>query len=238
MGTKEKMNASAVSGEFPEFCYRAFRCECHARQFVESATMRLGCLRYYRNIEDSSRRDQSEGVACTKEPGIVSEGWVSPNPAEKTIWIRRPGHQTHEMELLNPKYCFCMSLPEVDLNHVRGTFGARIVKIDDPRRLAEDINEHFSRSGQRFMVEGRRVVYNKAEKLDRPLTDDERTALSYTQKPGSFRPDCEFRIVAIGLGTLCNEECEYLSGQFEQVEPHCRFLSLNLGRQLAYTQLC
>ena len=200
--------------------------------------MRLGCLGYYRNIEDSSRRDPTEGSGCTKEPGIVTEGGFSSNPAEKPIWTRKPGHQTHEMELLNPKYCFCMSLPDVDLNRMRGEFGVHIVKIDDPRRLAEDINEYFIGSGQRFMVEGRRVVYNKGQKLDRPLTDNERTVLSYTQKPESFHAQCEFRIVAIGLGTLCKEDCRYLSGQFEQVEPECNFIPVSIGRKLKYTQLC
>jgi len=221
-----------VCGEFPKFCYKAFKYEEHAKQFIDSGIFRLNCLGYCRNIEDASRCDQTEGRGCTKEPGIVTVGWVSPNPAEKTIWTREMGHQEHHIELGNPVFCFCTCLPEVNRTHMLKKFGKYIVKIDDPRKLAEDINDYLVNNGRRFQILGCMVVYNKGQKLNRELTNNERFDLSYKQKPESFNPDCEFRIVAIKFGEPCKEECKFLSGQFEQVEPECKFIEVNLNKSL------
>lgn len=223
-----------VCGEFPEVCYKAFEREEHAKQFIDSSTFRMGCLRSYRGIEDESRRDQTEGSGHTKEPGIVTVGWVSPNPAEKTIWTREQGYQEHHIEYGNARFLFCTCLPEVNRDHMKDKFGKYIVKIDDPRKLAEDINDYFISKEQKFLIIGRRVVYNKGQELEKKLTDNERLDLSYMQKPERFSLDCEFRIVAIKFGEQCTEECKFLSGQFEQVEPECKFIEVNLGRQLDY----
>ena len=223
-----------VCGEFPEFCYKVFNCEEYAKQFIDSGTFRLNCLRYCRNMEDESRCDPTEGKGHTKEPGIVTVGWVSPNPAEKTIWTKEQGFQEHHSEYGNAIFCLCTCLQDVNRDHMKDKFGKYRVKIDDPRKLAEDINEYFFSNGQRFLIVGCRVVYNKGQKLEKKLTDNERLDMSYKQKPESFSPDCEFRIVAIKFGEPCKEECKFLSGQFEQVEPECKFIEVNLGRQLDY----
>jgi hypothetical protein len=229
------MNINKVCGEFPEFCYKAFKCEDHAKQFIDSGTFRMGCLRSYRGIEDESRRDPTEGRGHTKEPGIVTVGWFSPNPAEKTIWTREQGYQEYDTQLGNAKFCFCTCLPDVKPDHMKDKFGRCIVKINDPRRLAEDINEYFISHRQRFLIDGCRVVYNKGQQLNRELTNNERLDLSYKQKPESFSPDCEFRIVAIKFRELseqpCELKCKFLSGQFEQ---DCKFIEVNLKRQLDY----
>ena len=78
----------------------------------------------------------------------------------------------------------------------------------------------------------------RAEVSGKKLTDNERVDMAYKQKPESFSPDCEFRIVAIKFGEPCKEECKFLDGQFGQADPMCRFLPVNLGKQLNYTQLC
>jgi len=195
----------------------------------------MGCLRFYREIEDKSRRDPTEGRGCTKEPGIVTVGWVSPNPAEKTIWTKEMGHQEHHIELGNPVFCFCTCLPDVDPAYMSETFGGYIVKINDPKRLAEDIKDYFINNGQNFLIEGCKVIYNKGQKLDKGLTDSERLDISYRQKEfDKFHKDCEFRIVAIKLNDPCPEECKFLSGQFEQVEPECEFIEVNLNKPLNY----
>ena len=81
------------------------------------------------------------------------------------------------------------------------------------------------------------VIYNKGQKLDRQLTNNERLDLCYKQKPESFIRDCEFRIVAIKFGDPCPDECKYLSGQFEQVEPACKFIEVNLNKPLKYISI-
>ncbi len=235
----EKAEKRKVLGgnEFPEFCYKAYHNEDYAKQFIDSGKFRLNCLGYCRNMEDASRRDPTEGRGHTKEPGIVTEAWVSPNPAEKTIWTKKQGYQEHHIEFGNATFCFCTCLPKVDFNHMSTTFGKYIVKIDEPQKLAEDINDFFISKGQRFQIEGCRVIYNKGQELERKLTNNERIDLSYKQKPVSFGPDCEFRIVAIKFGEPCPDECKYLGGQFEAVEPACKFIEVNLNKPLKYLNL-
>jgi hypothetical protein len=188
-------------------------------------------------MEESSRRDPTEGTGHTKEPGIVTVGWVSPNPSEKTIWTREPGYQECHGELGNPVFLFSTCLPNVDLDHMREAFGKHIVRINNPRQLAVDVYDYFMAQGERVLIVGCEVVYNKGQKLDRPLTDNERVDMSYKQKPESFAPDCEFRIVVIRFGDPCAQTCKFLNGQFRQVEPECKSIQVNLGKPLRYADL-
>jgi len=163
-----------VCGEFPKFCYRAFDREEYAKQFIENGIFRLNCLRYCKNME-GKRRDPTEGRAHTLEPDILSVGYVSTkNPAEETIWTKEEGLQEYHPELNNPIFCFCTSLPDVNLDHMKNNFGRYIVKINNPRELAEDINKYFIGKRQKFLIRGCGVVYNKGEKLDKKLTANER----------------------------------------------------------------
>lgn len=223
-----------VCGEFPEVCYKAFNYKKYAEGFMYRGTFRLNCLGYCRNMEDESRRDSTEGYGHTKEPGIVTVGWVSPNSAEKTIWTKEQGYQESHIESGKAVFCFCTCLQDVNCDHMKDKFGKYIVKIDDPRKLAEDINDYLNSKEQKFLVVGCRVVYNKGQKLEMKLTDNEKLDMAYKQKPESFSLEREFRIVAIKFGEPCKEECKFLSGQFEQVEPECKFIEVNLGRQLDY----
>ena len=113
-------------------------------------------------------------------------------------------------------------------------FGKYIVKINNPRKLAEDINDYFVSNGQNFLIVGCKVVYNKRQKQDKKLTDNERSDLAYKQKPEKFWPDYEFRIVAIKFINAseqpCELKCKYLSGQFEP----CKFIEVNLNKPLNY----
>jgi len=230
------MNTNKVCGEFPKFCYRAFECKEYAEDFMDRGTFRMGCQLSFKAIEGESRHDPTEGSGLTREHGIVTHYGFSPNRTEKPICMQKIGHQEHHTELGNARFCFCTCLQDVDRNHMKDSFGKYIVKINDPRKLAEDINDYFISTGQRILIEGCRVVYNKGQKLDRKLTRNERVDLSYKQKPESFSLDHEFRIVAFKLGEICPDECKFLSGQFE---PRCKsYEEVNLGKQLNYTQLC
>jgi hypothetical protein len=226
-----------ICGNFPKFCYKAFECEDYAKQFMDSGAFRMGCLRSYREIKDESRRDPTEGSGHTKEPGIVTVGLVSSNPTEKTIWIKEHGIQDHSSGYNKAIFCFCTFLSDVNLDYIKEKFGKYIVKITDPEKLAEDIHDSLINTGQRFLIEGCNVIYNKGQTLEKQLTDDERLDMSYKQKPESFILECEFRIVAFKSGEPCKDECKFLSGQFEQVDPLCSLIPVNLGKQLSYTQL-
>lgn len=232
-----------VCGEFPEFCYKGFDCEEHAKLFIEQGTFRMGCLLSYGEIQDKKRCDPTEGTGCIKTPGIVTSVWFSKNPAEKPIVMREWGHVEHTPTHSNAKFCLCMSLPDVDLGHMKNTFGNYVIKINDPRQLAEDIDDFYISKGPRILIGGCRVVYNKGQTLDAELPDNEMLDLSYKQKPEHFSADREFRIVAIKFGEPCPNECHFLDGQFEQVAPECRFknsgtfsrgLVVTLGKPLNY----
>ena len=223
-----------VCGEFPEFCYRAFDRKKYAEEFINSGKFRLRCFGSCRNMEVKSRCDSTEGFGRTIEPGIVTKGLVSPNPEEKTIWIKEKGYQEHHIEQGNKKYLLSMSLPEVKRCHMLRNFGEYIVKINEPKKLAEDINNYFISEGQKIRILGCRVVYNKGKKLDRELINNERLDLAYKQKPESFKLDCEFRIVANKLGEVCEHECKFLDGL---VEPNCEYLDVDLNKPLGYVEM-
>ena len=232
------MNTNKVCGEFPEYCYRAFECKEHAESFMNKGVFRMGCQLSYKAIENERLRDATEGSVSIRVPGIVTSYGFSQDRAEEPICLQKMGHREESGGSGNPRFCFCTSLPDVDHNHMK-TLGKYIVKINDPRKLAEDINNYFANNEKgKFSIEGMDIVYNKGQESDRQLTNNEKADLAYKQKPECFSPNCEFRIVAIKLGELCKEECKYLSGQFEQVEPDCKFIEVNLEKPLDYTQLC
>lgn len=103
-------------------------------------------------------------------------------------------------------------------------FGRYIVKINHPRKLAEDINDYFISNEQNFLIEGCRVVYNKGQKQERELTVNERQDLSYRQKSPKYKNEFEFRFVAMKLRTVT------LSEQRESID-------VNLNKRLKYLSL-
>lgn len=231
---RQDMNKN-ICGEFPNFCYRAFDHEDHARQFVNEGTFRMRCLLSFRE-GDKGRSDRTEGRGHIKQPGMVTTLWVSPNPDDKTIVTREPGYVEHHPEQGNAKFCLCTCLPEVDLGHMREAFGKYIVRIGNPRQLAEDIHYYYVNKEVRVLIEGCTVVYNKGQKLDRALTNNEMVDLAYKQKPETFSADCEFRFVAIKFGDPCPEACKFIGGQ----EAKCRFgecQRVALDRPLEYLSM-
>ena len=226
-----------VCGEFPEYCYKAFECKEYAESFMNKGVFRMGCQHSYKAIEDEQRCDGTEGIGLTKEFGPITLFGFSSNRNEKPIYRQEMGYQEHHIESCNARFCFCTCLPEVNREHMEKSFGEYIIKINDPRKLTEDINGYFIKTGQKISIVGFRVIYNKGQKLDYELTDNERAELPYKQKPKDFIDDCEFRIVA-ELKKVCTGECKFLSEEFEQVDPECKFVEVNLGKQLNYTQLC
>lgn len=223
-----------VCGDFPKFCYKGFDCVEYANSFMDEGTLCIGCLPYYRHIEDNEakdRQDQTEGTAVIRCPGPVIKGWVPPNPEEATIWIREWGEREEHGEYLGKVFRFCASLPTVDLSRMSTTYKA-IVRINDPRKLAEEIHDYHFGKGHNVLVVGRSISYTKGERTDRELTSDEKVDLDYTQKPPRFAHQCEFGIHVIPF-EICPEECKNPEGQFQ---PRCEFI-VNLGKKLDYLTL-
>jgi len=233
------MNTNKVCDEFPELCYKAFKCKEYAEDFIVRGTFRMGCQFSYKSIEDKARCDPTEGSGLIKTPGIVTCFGFSQDRAEKPICLQKMGYRKETSELCNPRFCFCTCLQDVNRDHMKKSFGKYIVEINNPKKLAEDINDYFTSNEEgKFSIVGCNVIYNKGQESDRQLTKNEIVDLPYKQKPESFSADCEFRIVAMQLGESCTGECKFLSEEFEQVDPECRYIEVKLGKPLDYTQLC
>jgi hypothetical protein len=230
------MNTNKVCGEFPEYCYKAFECEEHAKDFIDQGTFRMGCQHSYTAMENEQLRDPTEGKGLTKELGLVTFVGFSQDRNEEPIYTQKMAYQENHIESGNARFCFCTYLPSVQREHMKNNIDKYIVKINNPRKLAEDINDYFFRDKQKVLVVGWPVVYNKGEKLGGKLGVNEKLDLAYMQKPESFSPDCEFRISAIKLSESCDDECKFLSKELERADPKCKYIEINLRKPLDYTQ--
>jgi len=232
------MNTNKVCGEFPEYCYKAFKCKKHAESFVDRGTFRMSCQLSYKALENEQLRDATEGCGLIKVPGIVTYHGLTQDSAEKPISIQKRDHIEKTGGLRNPRFCFCTCLPEVDRNHIK-TLGKYIVKINNPRKLAEDINDYFANNEQgKYSIEGCNVIYNKGQESGKQLTTTEIVDLDYKQKPERFRDNCEFRIVAMKLSKVCDGECKFFDGPSERDDkrddPECAYIKIELGKKLDY----
>ncbi len=135
--------------DFPTFLYRAFTEEQHAVDFVESGTLRLGNILYYRNIEDLSRRDKRETESSYFQ---MSQG-VKCHISGTFLTFNRP------------IYLLCTSGPDVEFDRLRQEKDRFIVRINDPAKLLEDLTNGISRESY-FSVTNinfRHVSYSRDE---------------------------------------------------------------------------
>jgi hypothetical protein len=188
-------------GRFPRFVYRAFTERSHAEDFVLRGRFRLGNLRVYATLENEERRDSSEGQGRFQRFGTVtSVDFVA--DSDDTFVSQAPGYVHVHTELLNPTFVLSCSLPGVNLDYLRSRFGPWVVRIDEPRRLAQELAKHLETLPDRFGgVEGCLVHYNKDGRVEEGLSNMASTRLSYSQKPLSFKPENEFRFVVVVMGT-------------------------------------
>ena len=112
------------------------------------------------------------------------------------------------------------------MGHISNEFGKYIVRISNPRKLAEDITSFLENMPHKFAggIEGLTVKYNKGHIFDKDMGNIERTALSYSQKPEKFSPDNEFRFVSIIM--------DRPSIQYNE-----DYLYINIGNKLEYAEI-
>lgn len=206
---KSRRKKLKVHGDYPHCVYRAFDKKDDAEKFINEGRFVLGNLKKYKNIEDSSRKDETEGEAVFQRPGIDTS--------------------TH-CELVNPRFILCTSLPDVDLAHMVEKFGKYIVKIDNPKQLARDITSYLETLPLKFAggIKGHRVKYNKGHKFDKEIDGVKMVTLSCSQKPDRFEKDCEFRFVAIVKGS----PSDHLFDLYDE-----EILEINLNKKLTYAKL-
>ncbi|MHC5083070.1 MAG: hypothetical protein ACYTET_03925 [Planctomycetota bacterium] len=206
-----------IQGEFPDFCYKFYKCKKYAVEFIQKGSFRLGSLESYRSIEDNSRQDSSEGTGHIIEKTNAPVYGYSPKNPNDVIQREVESDVESQVELHNPTYSFCTVLPAGNCDQISKKFGKYIVKINKPLTFAEEINNYLN-SPSRFLVEGHKVLYNKGQNLGTILSDDDRIELSYKQKPEDYSQENEFRFVAIDLASQEYEE----------------FLKIELNKTLEY----
>ncbi len=156
--------------------FRAFTDEQYASDFL-NGKFRLRLLSQYRNIEDHSRKDGTEGYGH---------------------FIDKLDSHWHT-EFAGPIYVLCFAKPEVDSVYLKEKMGNFIVKIERPTMLALDIEEYLTVCNIRTFngVHGRPVAYTKGQKYDQNTAQLTRAELSVTQKPAAYRHECEYRFYII-----------------------------------------
>ena len=152
--TRTSARALKAHGRYPRFVYRAFTTRSYAEEFVHRGKVRMGNLKVYVRLEDAKRRDPSEGEGHFQRFDTVTS--VDFVPLTDDSFVRHePGYVHAHTELLNPKFVLSCARPGVDLEHLRSRFGHWVVRIDDPRRLAQEISTYLEGLPDRFTaVEG------------------------------------------------------------------------------------
>src|SRR5262245_25433573 len=129
-------------GRYPRCVYRAFRERRFADEFARYGRFRLANLRVYAAIEDPGRRDPLEGKGHFQSFSTVTTVTFVPGSDESSVG-HAPGYVPTHTELLNPTFILSCALPGAGLGHLRSRFGVWAVKIDNPRRLAQELTGYL-----------------------------------------------------------------------------------------------
>ncbi len=191
------------SDSLPRYLYRAFKCETFASDFVERGKFRMGRSRIYQEIEDIKRQDPNEGIGH---------------------YVDKDGIHEH-FQLGNTMYLLCCSRPEVDYGYLTEKMGRHVVRIIDPQRLVDDVNQFLASSQYKFPagILCKAVQYSKGKKLSESLDKYCRAIFSTYQKTHSFKAEAEFRLIAILIDSCGSKE----PGDY---------LEINLGKKLDYIE--
>lgn len=161
----------------PLIIYRAFDQRCYADDFVKKGIIRLGNLKHYRTIEDTTRQDETEGFASYKF-------------LDSTLYAHNG----------NPIYILSCSTSEVDLYFLQRKMGSYVVQINDIEQLKHDILEGIKAMQLKplgDLIRSDKVSYDKYQPREQKLSSTENHELAMFQKPPCFKNECEYRIASI-----------------------------------------
>ena len=172
------MNKLQSHGTFPSVIYKVFNNESYARDFI-NGKIRFANIYYYKNIEDSKRKDISEGTGHVIYNDIPHKSMFASNQ----IFI----------------FCFHKSLEAA----LESQFGDIIVEIINPKELADDISLCLSKQKDIHYggIEGIEIEYTYSHKVTKEPDSFTMAQLTYGQKPDSFSKEDEFRFVFIKKST-------------------------------------
>jgi len=217
-------------GDFPPYLRRFMNELTYARDFVERGRIRLALVQSYVAIEDRARRDGSEGQAKIQILALVPMVTVDRHRMTCVNAGTAPGILNYGGTFLNLVYVCCFSFPPAaDEPLLAQRFGHYVVRIHDPKRLAQEITRALQaerKLGPSPVVRCCRVAYTKGEIAAAVPTAEERAELAYRQKPPAFASDHEYRFVVIS-----NRPAR------ERRNPSCEFHSVEIGSCMDYTEL-
>ncbi|MCI0559249.1 MAG: hypothetical protein MN733_12200 [Nitrososphaera sp.] len=194
---------------FPHVLYRAFETHKYADAFTKIGKFRMGALRTYKQIENSNRRDSTEGDGH---------------------YIDGKGVNAH-FQLGNDVYVLSCSKANVDLKFLREKFGRYVVRINKPSRLASDIRSYMEQRGICNFggVKGISVTYTKGAVVTEDLDPMGRAKLSISQKHRCFSKECEYRFYTILNQNPLNPK--------PLPEIQDGYLTIDLARELSYVEV-
>ena len=225
LASQAPSRALTAHGSYPTLVYRAFTQREYAEDFAVRGRFRVGNLRMYQRIEDSNRQDSTEGEGRFQYwSGVTTVDFFQGSDA--TAVRQRPGYVNAHVELLHPIFVLSCATPHVDLAWFRRRFGSWVIKIEGPRRFAQEVSEYLQRLPHKFAggVEGCFVKYYKGARLRRNPSRIESVTLSYSQKSPAFCDEHEFRFVVTVM--------DVLSREFNQ-----DYFTIDLGRRLEYVSI-
>lgn len=196
-----------IKNQIPSILYRAFSSIEYARDFIEQGVFRMGSPDYYKKIEDEKRRDLTEGTGHIKASGYVIGLTINDQGKIKKV-NTKPGIMDHRAEQLNCKYLLCCSGPEVGIDYLRDKFGACIVTINDPVRLAGDITNwlHINEIPIIGKPDWVKVRYDKGLIVEEQFNGYQLSELSFSQKDPGFSMEHEYRLVVMMPSvSACND---------------------------------
>ncbi len=190
---------SEVLGWYPKRVIRAFDEERYALDLIDHGKFRLGANTFYRKIESATKKDGNEGTGKFRYLGTRRVRIESLDPNVPTSWSEEEGEFEVTIGHGSPVYLLCCTLsPNTTLIEKR--FGKNKVEIQNPRRLAELIEDYFQSKSMAFYVLGKKVAYDRDELFVRDPGPLESAELAYTQKSPRFIDDEEFRYCALSKG--------------------------------------
>ncbi len=194
---KRKINLLEAHGNFPQTIYRVFDDIKYADAFI-NRSIRFSRLQNYKYIEDVLRNDDSEGESHV----IHNRSNYHSSFASNVFYI----------------LCFHRTLEAAK----QSNFGKFIVEINNPRKLAIELTKWLEKQPYKHFggIEGVNIEYSYGEEVDIKPTAFERSKLTYSQKPNSYRNEDEFRFVFIRKS--CNEP--YIFIDIDKAEELCKMI--------------
>jgi len=188
----------------PATLWRGYRQREYAEAFVYAGQIRMSSLESFREIEDETRRDVSEGVARLRVPGDVPVITLDRESGEVRGEATRPGLFNFSAPILQAAYFLCLSTTRAGA----AKFGDTIVEVVHTQRLIDAV-EAAVRSQRPALevafVEGFPVRYDKDGMAPAPALP-ERMRLTYGQKPALFSDDAEYRIAVVLTGLAADAQ--------------------------------